>query len=205
MAEALCQALPEFERWQADLSHIDLQAAAQRLYERQRGQPLAGLHPPGFIESASGAYLTIQRSALIEDEDGAVLTRGELLEHKATREAFNQRMRAGSRLSDALDLVWKQPEPLELRAVEELLRQLAEKIVPGVVVRFLPQQEPRFRAALRMEFATQPIPAAFGGVCQRWSGLPEGIGVASVTIHLESWAGVRGGQVIGFAEDAVFP
>jgi len=205
VANAIRQALPEFQPWQVDISQVDLKAAAQRLYEGDRGQALSYLFPPGFAEASAGAYLTGQRSVLIEDDDGAVLTMSELLERKTTQEAFRTRMQEGSRLSDVLDLTWKQPEPLELRTVEKRLRDLVEKIVPGVAGRFLPRQEPRFRAALRMELGDHPVPAAIGGVLRRWSTLPEGICVASVTIHLEPWATARSGQVIGLVEGSAFP
>ncbi len=205
VADAIRRALPEFRAWQIDLAQVDLNTAARQLYEGRRPEALSYLVPPGFAEESTGAYLTVQRSVLIEDEDGAVLTMGELLERKATRETFDRRLREGSRLSDALDLIWKQPEPLELRAVEKLLHELSEKIVPGVAVRFLPRQEPRFRAALRMELGDNPIPGAVGGVLQRGSTLPEGIHVASVTIHLEPWAAAYSGQVIKLAEGSAFP
>ena len=205
VADAIRRALPGFRPWQVDVSKIDLNEAARRLYEGRRDQALSYLFPPGFVRESSGSYLTAQRSLLIEDEDGSVLTLGELLESKATQEAFRERMEKGSRWSDTLDLTWKQPEPLELRAVEELLRDLSEKIVPGVMVRFLPRREPRIRAALRMQLGDSPIPAATGGVLNRSSVLPEGIDVASVTIHLEPWATAHSGQVIGLAEGSAFP
>lgn len=158
-----------------------------------------------LAEEASGAYLTAERSLLIEDEGGAVLTTGELLESKTTREAFDARMKEGSRLSDVLCLTWKQPEPLELRAIEELLHALSDEMVPGVAVRFLPRQEPRYRAALRRQLGDSPIPAAIGGVLNPWPDQPEGIHVAAVTIHLEPWASAHSGQAIGLAQDSPFP
>jgi hypothetical protein len=188
-----------------DISTLDLDETARRLYGGPRAEALAYLLPPGFNEEPSGAYVTAERSPLIVDEDGSVLTMGELLESKTTRKAFETRMRAGSRWSDALGLIWKQPQPLELRAIEELLRDLADKVVPGVATRFWPRQEPRFRAALRMQLGDSPIPAAIGGVLHPWSLLPEGIGVATVTIHLEPWATARSGQTIELAEGPVFP
>ncbi len=89
-ANAIRAALPEFKPWQVDISQVDLNAAARRLYE-DRSQALSYLLPPSFAEEPSGAYLTVQRSVLIEDEDGSVLTMGELLERKTTREAFDRR------------------------------------------------------------------------------------------------------------------
>jgi len=204
-AEAIRNALPQFRPWQVNMAQIDLNEAARHLHDGRRAAAFSYLLPPGFADGPSGAYLTAQRSLLIEDEDGAVLTMGALLDRKTTREAFHRQMRIGSRWSDALDLIWKQVELLELRAVEELLRNLSEKIVPGVDVRFLPRREPRFRAALRMQLGDHRIPAATGGVLNRCSVVPEDVQVASVTIHLEPWAAARTGQVVEFAEDSPFP
>ena len=204
VANAIRESLPAFKPWQVDVSKIDLDAVARRFYD-DRAQALSYLLPPGFVEESSGSYITAQRSLLVQDQDGAVLTVSELMEKKATQEAFAKQMQEGSRLSEALGLVWKQPEPLELRAIEELLRGLAEKIVPGTAVRFVPRTEPRFRMALRMQLGNSPIPAATGGVLNRPSMLPEVTYVAGVTIHLEPWASARSGQVIGLAEGSPFP
>lgn len=205
VADAIRRALPGFRSWQVDVSRIDLNDLTRRLYEGRRDQALSYLLPPGFAQESSGSYLTAQRSLLIEDEDGSVRTMGELLESAATQEAFRERMKKGSRWSDALDLTWKQPEPLELRAVEELLRDLSEKVVPSVIARFLSYREPRFRAALRMQLGGSPIPAAIGGVLNRSLILPEETHIASVTIHLEPWAAARSGRAIELAEGSPFP
>jgi len=68
-----------------------------------------------------------------------------------------------------------------------------------------PYEEPRYRAALRMQLGDDPIPAAVGGVLNRWSILPEGVWVASVNVYLEPWASTRSGQVVELAEGAPFP
>jgi hypothetical protein len=204
VANAIREALPAFRPWQIDVSKIDLNRAAEKPYD-DRAQALSYLLPPGFTEESSGSYLTVERAPLIEDDDGSVLTLPELLEKKASQEAFRARMKEGSRLSDALKLAWKQPAPLELRAVEEFLRDLAGKIVPGTPMRFLPRQVPQFRAALRMELGDNPIPAAVGGIANRWAVLPEGIDLATVTLYLEPWAAARSGQVIALARGSPFP
>jgi hypothetical protein len=204
VACAIRQALPAFRPWQVDVSEIDLNAAARRLFE-DRAQALSYLIPPDFIEESSGAYVTAERCPLIEDVDGSVLTTGELIEKEATQERLREIMHRGSRLSDALGLIWKQPEPLELRAVEELLRDLAERVVPGVPVCFLLRRAPRFRAALRMELGGNPIPAATGGVLNHPSILREGTHVACVTIHLEPWAAARSGQAVELVKGSPFP
>lgn len=61
------------------------------------------------------------------------------------------------------------------------------------------------RAALRMQLGDDPIPAAVGGVLNRWSILPEGVVVALVEIHLEPWASIRSGQRIELAKGTPFP
>jgi hypothetical protein len=204
-ADALRQALPGFQPWQVDVSKIDLNEVTRKVHAGQRTEALSYLLPPGFEAEASGSYLTAERGLLIEEEDGSVLTMGELFANQATREAFRERMEKGSRWSDTLGLLWKRPEPLELRAVEELLRSLSEKMVPGTPVRFLPRQEPRFRAALRMQLGDSPIPAAIGGVLHHLPVLPEGIDAAAVTIYLEPWATVRSGEAIELAAGPAFP
>jgi hypothetical protein len=203
-ALAIRAVLPAFQPWQVDISTLDLNAAARKLYD-DRAQALSYLIPPRFAEDSSGAFITAERTLLIEDEDGSVLTVGELMRKKDTQDQFARLMREASRLGDALGLAWKQAEPLELRAVEEFLRDLAHKVVPDVALRFLPRQEPRYRAALRMELADNPIPAAIGGVLNPLPMLPEGIHVAAVTLSLEPWAATRTGQTIPLLEGAVFP
>lgn len=203
-ADVIRAALPEFQPWQVDLSRVDLAQRARRLFDN-RAEALSYLLPPGFMEESRGAYVCGERALLIRDNDGSVLTMGELMKRKTTQEAFREQMRTGGCMSDALGLLWKQPGPLDLRAVEDLLRQLSERIVPGVPVQFGPYEEPRYRAALRMQLGDDPIPAAIGGVLNRWSILPEGVCVASVTIHLEPWASIRTGQTIDLAKGTPFP
>jgi RNA polymerase sigma factor (sigma-70 family) len=204
VANAIRGALPEFRSWQVDLSQVNLAKLAQRLFAN-RAEALSYLLPPGFIEEPRGAYLSAERALLIRDEDGSVLLMGELLEKKATQEAFRKQLKSGGCMSDALCLLWEQPEPLDLRAIEELLRHLSERVVPGVSAQFRPYEEPRYRAALRMQLGDDPIPTAVGGVLNRWSILPEGVCVASVGIYLEPWASIRSGQAIELTEGTPFP
>lgn len=204
VARAIREALPTFRPWQVDVSTIDLNAVARKFCE-DRAAALSYLVPPHFAEDSSDAYVTAERSLLIEDEDRSVLTMGELMERKTSQEAFQRQMREGNRLSDAIGLAWKQREPLELRRIEEFLRGLAEKIVPSVPLRFLPRQEPRFRAALRMDLGDSPIPAATGGVLHHTSVLPQGVHVASLTLHLEAWASARTGKPVELSGEPAFP
>jgi len=203
-AVAIRAALPEFMAWQVDLSQVNFAEQAKRLFEN-RSDAMSYLLPPDFLEEPRGAYLSAERALLIRDKDGSVLLMGELLEKKATQEAFREQLKSGGCMSDALCLLWKQPEPLELRAVEDLLRRLSERVVPGAPVRFRPYEEPRYRAALRMQLGDDPIPAAVGGVLNCWSILPEGVGVASVGIYLEPWALIRSGQRIELTKGTPFP
>ncbi|MEN6426824.1 MAG: sigma-70 family RNA polymerase sigma factor [Phycisphaerales bacterium] len=202
-ANAIRDALPGFQSWQVDVSKIDLNGVARQLFD-DRAHTMSYLLPPDFTREQQGAYITVRRDLLIVDDD-AVVTMGELLARKATREAFAEQMKADGCMSDTLGLLWKQTGPLDLQAVEELLRRLAEQVVPKTSVRFCPYEEPRYRAALRMQLGDNPIPAAIGGVHNRWSILPEGVQVASVGIHLEPWASARTSQVIELVRGTPFP
>jgi len=203
-ANAIREALPDFQSWQVDVSKIDLNNVARRLFD-DRAHVMSYLLPPDFTREPQGAYITAERNLLIEDEDGSILAMGELIARKATQDAFRNQLKTGGCMSDTLGLLWKQPEPLDLQAVERLLRRLAEQVVPKTPVRFYPYEEPRFRAALRMQLGNNPIPAAIGGVHNRWSILPEGVQVASVGIHLEPWASAHTGQVIELVRGTPFP
>jgi hypothetical protein len=118
------------------------------------------------------------------------------MQRKGTKQTLTAQMKQDSRLSDCLCLSWRSSEPLELRAVEELLRPLSKVIAPDTSARFSAYDEPRYRAALRMQVGDNPIPAAIGGVLNPWPGLPDGVSVASVLIYLEPWATAQTGQVI---------
>jgi RNA polymerase sigma factor (sigma-70 family) len=203
-ANAIRAALPEFCSWQVDISQIDLSERARQLFT-DRAEALSYLLPPDFIEKSRGAYVSAERAVLIKDQDGSVVTMAELMGKKATQEAFSERVKEGGCMSDALGLLWKQLEPLELRAVEDLLRRLSEQIVPETPVRLSPYEEPRYRAALRMQLGDNPIPAAIGGALNPWQGLPPGLYVASVAIHLEPWASIQSRQTIELVEGTPFP
>ncbi len=203
-ANAIREVLPDFQSWQVDVSKIDLNAAARRLLD-DRAHMMSFLLPPDFARQPQGAYITAERSLLIEDEDGSVATMGELIARKTTQEAFRRQLKTGGCMSDALGLLWKRLGTLDLQAVEELLRRLAEQAAPKTPVRFRPYAEPRFRAALHMQLGDNPIPAAIGGVHNHWSILPEGVEVASAIIYLEPWASARTGQVVELVRGTPFP
>ncbi|MHC4118875.1 MAG: RNA polymerase sigma factor [Planctomycetota bacterium] len=197
VAAAIRAALPEFRPWQPEVSKIDLSRAVKQMFE---GKSFA--MPPNFVEESSASYVTAMRAWLVEDSDGSIRTTAELMRRKATREEMHTQMSQGKKLSDALRLYWKDPEPLELRAVENLLRRLSETIVPETPVRFTTREEPHYRAALRMQLADNPIPAAMGGVHNPHPcfGPSDRAGVASILICLEPWAAAQSGQVVELAD-----
>ena len=193
-ANAIRAALPEFEPWQIDLSQVDLSEMARRLFGG-KGQAFSFLQPPGLATESEGSYVTASRAWLIQDADGHLCTSYELIQKKASGKELKEQMHQGNKLSDIL-VLWIRSEALELRNVEDLLRRLADTIVPEKLVRFCPYDEPRYRAGLRMQLGDDPAPAAIGGVHTPWPGLPEGANFASVLIYLEPWAAARSGQAI---------
>ncbi len=200
VASAICAALPEFREWQIDWSQVDFSRMVQDIFAGNE-KALSFLRPPGFVEGSQGSYISAMRAFLVQDEDGSLRTPYELMQRKDSVTALKMQMKHGKRLSDALNLLWKSSEPLELRAVENLLRRLLEAIIPATPARFYPYEEPRFRAALRMQLGDNPIPAAIGGVLSHLPGLPDNVTVASVDVYLEPWATARSGQVIELADD----
>jgi len=198
-ANAIREALPEFQQWQVDMSEIDISGIARHMFDG-KGDAFSSMRPPGFNTDAPGSYIYSVRAWLIEDEDGSMRTSFEIMQNKDTRGAMLSQMKQGGRLSDALSLLLKRTEPLELRAVEDLLRRLSNEIVPNAPVSFCPYEEPRYRAGLRMQLGDNPVPAAIGGVQNPWPGLPDGISVASVHIYLEPWAAAKIGEAVELAE-----
>src|SRR4030065_1061850 len=109
-------------------------------------------------------------------------------------------MKGGGHLSDALSLLLKRAEPLELRIIEERLRRLSNGIIPNTPVSFRPYNEPRYRAGLRMQLGDDPVPAAIGWVQDPWPGLPDESNIASIHIYLEPWASAQSGEGVGLGE-----
>jgi hypothetical protein len=199
VAQAIRAALPEFQEWHVDMSKVDLSQVARQVFEGNE-QAFSFALPPGFAEGSSGSYISARQTWLVQDEDGSVRTTYEMMQRKTTKDALTSQMKKGSCLSDALYLLWKRPETLELRAVEEQLRRLSELIAPNAPAHFCPFDEPHYRAALRMQLGDNPIPAAIGGVMNPLSGMPAGIDIAAIIIHLEPWASAQSGQVVELAE-----
>jgi RNA polymerase sigma factor (sigma-70 family) len=202
VAGAIRAALPEFQSWQPDTSQIDYSQAAKQMFEGKGSFSM----PPNFAEESSVSYVTEMRAWLVQDSDGSVCTTSELIQRKATQEEMHTQMSQGKKLSDALRLFWKRPESIELRAIEDLLRRLSETIVPGTPVRFTAFDEPHYRAALRMQLADNPIPAAMGGVQNPHPmlGTSERGSVASIMICLEPWAAVKSGEAVELADFSLF-
>jgi RNA polymerase sigma factor (sigma-70 family) len=202
VAGAIRAALPEFQSWQPDTSKIDYSQAARQIFEGKGSFSM----PPDFAEESSSSYISAMRAWLVQDSDGSVCTTSELMQRKATREEMHTQMSRGNRLSDALRLFWKRPEPIELRAVEDLLGRLSEAIIPGTPVRFTVFDGPHYRAALRMQLADNPIPAAIGGVHNPHPllGTSDRAGVASILICLEPWAAAKSGETVELADFSLF-
>ncbi|HUW20406.1 MAG TPA: sigma-70 family RNA polymerase sigma factor [Sedimentisphaerales bacterium] len=194
VANAIRAALPEFQQWHVDMSQVDVSQLARQMFD---GKSFS--MPPGFAEPSEASYISARQAWLVQDGDGFVCTTYELMQKTADKQTLNAQIKQGSRSSDVLFLVWKRLEALELRAVEELLRRLSEAIAPKLTVRFITYEDPRYRAALRMQLADNPVPAAIGGVHNPWPGLPEGVSVASVLLCLEPWAAAQTGQPVELA------
>ena len=194
VSRAVRASLPEFTDWQIDMSAVDFSQAVRQMLEG-KGFTM----PPDFADAYEASYISAMQAWIVQDEDGSVRTTYDLMQNKSTRDALTAQMGQGSFLSDALRLIWKRLRPLELRDVEELLRRLSSAVAPATPVHFHPYDEPRYRAALRMQLGDNPIPAAIGGVHDSWPGLPEGITVASLLIYLEPWAAAHTGQPVELA------
>ena len=190
-AQAIRAALGEFKEWQVDISH-----AARSLVERFSGNIASSNLPPGFAEGVAGSYVYAARASLFQSDDGSMRTMYELIQDKDVKHSNDAECISKGRLSDALVLMWMQSDTVELHAVEELLRRLCGVIAPDTPVSLSTYEEPRYRAALRMQFADIPVPAAIGGPLNLWPNMPEGVNAACVLIYLEAWATARSGQVI---------
>jgi hypothetical protein len=90
--------------------------------------------------------------------------------------------------------------------VQELLEELITAVVPNTTMRFVPYDEPRYRAALRLHLDPVVAPAAVGGVLAAWQGRPPDVDAAHVRFFLEPWATVHSGHAIEFNRFSVpFP
>jgi hypothetical protein len=195
-AAAIRQAVPDHQEWTLDAGA----AAADLLtFTSDRGERVRRLLPPGFAEGRPGAFVRASRGLLLTDDDGSVRTTYQLLQDSADQESFKAGLRK-ARLSDVLDFAWMAADPLELRSVEELLAGICMAVVPGAAVRFAPDDEPRYRLALRLHLEDEVTPAAAGGVLAEWPGRPPGVDAGHVRFFLEPWATIRSGEPVAFEE-----
>ncbi len=192
---AIKAALSEFQLWQVDFYQANMSETLKSMYECGE-KAYALLRPPGFAESPHAAYIYPVTAFLLQDEDGMFYTLYELMQKNDSLDAFKKKLHQGRCLSDTLSLLWKEPEIIELKAVEDLLRRLHQTIIPSVEIHFSPYEEPRFRAALRMQFGDNPIPAAIAGVLNPRSEIYGQGSIAAAVIYLEPWARAQSGQKI---------
>ncbi|MBN2590235.1 MAG: RNA polymerase sigma factor [Sedimentisphaerales bacterium] len=148
--------------------------------------------PPGFVEGIPGSFISYARQAFFEKVDGTLCTMYEL---DWPKDKVN--IKGNGLISEVLYLTWLRKEIIELRSVEELLRDLALKVVPDTKYILSSYSDPRISSGLQMNFEGITLPAATGGVNFAWPGLPEGVSVASVILYLEAWASAQSGQNIG--------
>jgi RNA polymerase sigma factor (sigma-70 family) len=198
VAKVIRSALPEFQQWHIDWSKVNISKIVSDLSEGNENA-FSFLHPLGFDESSEGTYICSVRALLVQDEDSSIYTTYQLYQREVTIEQVRAQILQGKRLSDTLNLLWKKSEFIELHEVENLLRRLADTIIPQTRISFTTYDDPRYRAALRMKLGDNPIPAAIGGVLASSLGLPDSIKVVSVTIYLEPWASARSGSEIQLA------
>jgi hypothetical protein len=194
VSASIRRALPPFQEWT-----LDVATAARHLLSfsgdgRERLHPIL---PPGFNDGRSGAFLRASRGLLLAGENGSVRTTYQLLQDSANSAAFRAGL-ATVRFSDVLDFTWMDAEPIDLRSVQALLEGLSATVLPGATIRFVPYDEPRYRAALRVHIDETESPAAVGGVLAGWQGRPPGVDAAHVRFFLEPWAAVQSGQTIDF-------
>ncbi|MBN1399012.1 MAG: RNA polymerase sigma factor [Bacteroidetes bacterium] len=185
---AIKSALPEFKE-----RTVDTNALAENIIKlHTAGEVNSSLGlPPGFAEGIPGSFISFSRGLFLEKEDGSLCTMYEL-----DQQNDEVSIRENGLISEALHLIWLRTETIELHSVEELLRDLCDKVVPNLKFNFSPYTEPRFCSGLRMRFDGIAVPAATGGVHFLWPGLPDGVSVASVVLYLEAWAFAQSGQHI---------
>lgn len=194
VAASIRRALPSFQEWT-----LDVAAAAAHLlsFSSDDHGRLRSILPPGFAEGVPGAFLRASRGLLLASDDGSVRTTYQLLQDSADSAAFRAGL-ATARMTDVLDFAWMAAGPIELRAVQELLERLTAAVLPGAAIRFVPYDEPRYRAALRLHIEDDESPAGVGGVLAAWQDQPAGVNAAHVRVFLEPWATVLSGQVVEF-------
>ncbi|MHC4212225.1 MAG: RNA polymerase sigma factor [Planctomycetota bacterium] len=195
VANAIREALPEFQPFQPDISKANLSQIHRDILDGDR-KAFSFMYPPDFTQNSEGSYISQMRAWLIQDEDGSVVKPYELMQKKDSLEALKAQLKKGRLLSDTVQLLWKRQGNLELREIQELLRRLSKTIIPDSSVHLCPYEEPSYRAALRMQLGENTIPAAIGGILNNSPGSDDKANVASVIIYLEPWASAKSGKVV---------
>ena len=190
--------LPEFKEWKFDAAK-----SAQSLIQIYKGNFKSKIMPDGFSEGIPGAYLKITKASLFQAQDGSLRTMNEL-SLKRDEPPSNEEIRKCGRISDVVFLIWMEDNDIELKSVEKILKSLSEKIAPNKKYSFRYLDDPHYRSGLHMEFEDIAVPAAIGGVCIAWPGIPDGVSVATVRLFLEAWATAQSGRVVELTELAPF-
>ena len=192
---AIQAALPQFQ-----LRSVDPSRSAQSLVRLFTGERSFADSPQDTAEGTSLSYLYATMAALFRRDDDSFCTPYELMMESDSVRSSDQAFQQRGHISDVLTLVWMRPEPIELRDVEEQLRQLQLETVPHASARFVSYSEPRYRSGLRMELEPDAVPAAIGGILTPWPGMPEAMNAAQVQIYLEAWAAALSGDKIALVK-----
>jgi RNA polymerase sigma factor (sigma-70 family) len=198
-AKAIRAELSGFKSWQVDFSKVDIPQWYKSMFE---GSELAylRLRPPEFSENSQIAYIYPMTAFLLRDDTGIFRTSHELVRNAESLDALKKQFKRDKFLSDVLCLLWKEPQTIELKSIEDLLRRLSKAIVPGAKVQFSAYEEPVYRAALRMQFDENPVPAAIAGVLYPRPEIYGDGHVATAVIYIEPWAEIQSGQTIELSD-----
>jgi RNA polymerase sigma factor (sigma-70 family) len=183
---AIKSALPEFRERKIDTDKI-----AENIIQVHIGDVGSWTMPPGYDEGIPGSFISFSKGLFFEKEDGTLCTM-----YEPGGPKNNEDFRRNGLVSDTLYLTWLNTDTIELHSIEEFLRDLCNKVVPDMQFYFTPYSEPRIYSGLRMQFENVTVPAATGGICSAWPGLPDGVSVASVQLYLEAWACAKSGHNI---------
>jgi RNA polymerase sigma-70 factor, ECF subfamily len=153
--------------------------------------------PPAFAQGTPGTFIRATRAVLIQNADGAARTMSQAIRESADRQTFRAGI-ANARLSDVLEVAWLVEGPLELKTVQETIERVIAEVLPETAQRFVPYDEPRYRAALELKVGDDARPAATGGVLAEWKGRAPGVDAAHLRLFLEPWATARSGQLVEF-------
>jgi hypothetical protein len=187
-ARAMRRALSEFPEWK-----VDLRLAMARWLEAPAAA--STMSPPSFASGQPGRYFRITRGLLFPRGDGTVIEMAEVLSQSASLSAFTGAMRQVM-VSEAIDLYWIDRRSIALSEVEVWVTTLADTLVPGAAKTCSAHRAPRYRTALRLDFAGDARPAAIGGVLNAWPGAPEDAQAVHVRIYVEPWAQQRSGRAV---------